>query len=194
MLDHVGYQQHVRAVSCIYLEPLGHVLAQYRGCEWTEALTVFYLEIKRFLHGHRARIRENRARAGPNSIRALEPAERFHRLDRRSRESIPYTAEFPSTHSGIVFLDNRVLRSYRCLAPTPTATQGYRRPLPRATLANLLSWFLRCSGLLSHLRSCERYDEPETLPYSIHPVCPMSADGGQLVDHYKMKFSLFPSG
>jgi hypothetical protein len=33
--------------------------------------------------------------------------------------------------------------------------------------------------LLSHLRSCERYDEPETFPYSIHPVCPMSADGGQ---------------
>src|SRR3981189_3052378 len=50
---------------------------------------------------------------------------------------------------------------------------------PSDVLNNLLSWFLRCSGLLSHLRSCERYDEPETLPYSIHPVCPMSADGGQ---------------
>src|SRR4051812_2053130 len=35
------------------------------------------------------------------------------------------------------------------------------------------------SGLLSHLRSYERYDEPETLPYSIRPFCPMSADGGQ---------------
>ena len=44
---------------------------------------------------------------------------------------------------------------------------------------NLLSRFLQWSGLLSHLRSYERYDEPETLPYSIHPVCPMSADGGQ---------------
>jgi hypothetical protein len=33
--------------------------------------------------------------------------------------------------------------------------------------------------LLSHLRSYERYDEPETLPYSIRPFCPMSADGGQ---------------
>jgi hypothetical protein len=32
--------------------------------------------------------------------------------------------------------------------------------------------------LLSHLRSCERYDEPETLPYSINPLCPISADGG----------------
>jgi hypothetical protein len=50
---------------------------------------------------------------------------------------------------------------------------------PLDVLNNLLSWFLRCSGLLSHLRSCERYDEPETLPYSIHPVCPMSPDGGQ---------------
>ena len=50
---------------------------------------------------------------------------------------------------------------------------------PSDVLNNLLSWFLRCSGLLSHLRSCERYDEPETLPYSIHPVCPMTADGGQ---------------
>jgi hypothetical protein len=36
--------------------------------------------------------------------------------------------------------------------------------------------------LLSHLRSCERYDEPETFPYSIHPVCPMSADGGHLLE------------
>jgi hypothetical protein len=34
--------------------------------------------------------------------------------------------------------------------------------------------------LLSHLRSYERYDEPETLPYSIRPFCPMSADGGQV--------------
>src|SRR4030081_3282417 len=50
---------------------------------------------------------------------------------------------------------------------------------PSDVLNNLLSWFLRWSGLLSHLRSCERYDEPETLPYSIHPVCPMRADGGQ---------------
>jgi hypothetical protein len=33
--------------------------------------------------------------------------------------------------------------------------------------------------LLSHLRSYERYDEPETLPYSIRPFCPMSADAGQ---------------
>ena len=24
-----------------------------------------------------------------------------------------------------------------------------------------------------------RYDEPDTLPYSIRPFCPMSADGGQ---------------
>src|SRR4029077_16951279 len=50
---------------------------------------------------------------------------------------------------------------------------------PSDVLNNLLSWFLRCSGLLSHLRSCERYDEPETLPYSIRPFCPMSADAGQ---------------
>jgi hypothetical protein len=32
--------------------------------------------------------------------------------------------------------------------------------------------------LLSHLRSCERYDEPETLPSSIGQFCLMSADGG----------------
>jgi hypothetical protein len=36
--------------------------------------------------------------------------------------------------------------------------------------------------LLSHLRSYERYDEPETLPYSIRPFCPMSADAGQTAD------------
>src|SRR3979409_2454755 len=52
---------------------------------------------------------------------------------------------------------------------------------PSDVLNNLLSWFLRGSGLLSHLRSCERYDEPETLPYSIHPVCPLSAGGGACV-------------
>ena len=34
-------------------------------------------------------------------------------------------------------------------------------------------------GFAVYLRSCERYDEPETLPYSIRPFCPMSADGGQ---------------
>jgi hypothetical protein len=33
--------------------------------------------------------------------------------------------------------------------------------------------------MLSHLRSCERYDEPETLPSSICLICPTSADGGQ---------------
>src|SRR3954469_4129297 len=49
---------------------------------------------------------------------------------------------------------------------------------PSDVLDNLVSRFLQWSGLLSHLRSYERYDEPETLPYSIHPVCPMSADGG----------------
>ena len=32
--------------------------------------------------------------------------------------------------------------------------------------------------MLSHLRSCERYDEPETLPSSICLICPTSADGG----------------
>jgi hypothetical protein len=36
--------------------------------------------------------------------------------------------------------------------------------------------------LLSHLRSCERYDEPETLPSSIGQFRLTSADGGQLID------------
>src|SRR3954453_6003287 len=52
---------------------------------------------------------------------------------------------------------------------------------PSDVLDNLLSRFLQWSGLLSHLRSYERYDEPETLPYSIPPFCPMSADGGYLI-------------
>jgi hypothetical protein len=34
--------------------------------------------------------------------------------------------------------------------------------------------------LLSHLRSCERYDEPETLPSSICQFCLTSADGGHI--------------
>jgi hypothetical protein len=52
-------------------------------------------------------------------------------------------------------------------------------------LDNFLSRFLRWSGLLSHLRSCERYDEPETFPSSIRPFCPMSADGGHKDARYK---------
>src|SRR5262249_37432945 len=34
-------------------------------------------------------------------------------------------------------------------------------------------------GFLSHLRSLEGYNEPEILPSSTHPICLMSADGGQ---------------
>src|SRR4029077_13736113 len=64
---------------------------------------------------------------------------------------------------------------------------------PSDVLNNLLSWFLRCSGLLSHLRSCERYDEPETLPYSIRPFCPMSADGGQFTGAYAPKLRIISS-
>src|SRR5271155_1593930 len=47
--------------------------------------------------------------------------------------------------------------------------------------ANSVSWALMAdrSSLLSHLRSCERYDEPETLPSSICQFCLMGADGGQ---------------
>ena len=45
---------------------------------------------------------------------------------------------------------------------------------PSDVLDNLLSRFLQWSGLLSHLSSYERYDEPETLAYSIRPCCPMS--------------------
>src|SRR5580692_10048154 len=47
---------------------------------------------------------------------------------------------------------------------------------PPDVLDNLLSEFLRWSSVLSHLRSYERYDEPETLPYSICPFCPTSPD------------------
>jgi hypothetical protein len=46
---------------------------------------------------------------------------------------------------------------------------------------DLLGRILRQIGMLSHLRSCERYDEPETLPSSIRLICPTSADGGQLL-------------
>jgi hypothetical protein len=55
----------------------------------------------------------------------------------------------------------------------PTSASTRR---PSDVLDNFFSRFLRWSGLLSHLRSYERYDEPETLPYSIRPFCPMSAD------------------
>ncbi|HWZ38440.1 MAG TPA: hypothetical protein VNY08_09090, partial [Bradyrhizobium sp.] len=46
-------------------------------------------------------------------------------------------------------------------------------------LDDLLGRILRQIAMLSHLRSCERYDEPETLPSSICLICPTSADGGQ---------------
>ena len=59
----------------------------------------------------------------------------------------------------------------------PSAFRSRSSRRPPALLDNFLSRVLQWSGLLSHLRSCERYDEPETLPYSIRR--PMSADGGQ---------------
>src|ERR1700746_2188198 len=39
--------------------------------------------------------------------------------------------------------------------------------------------FIHRHGFLSHLRSLKGYDEPEILPSSTHPICLMSADGGQ---------------
>jgi hypothetical protein len=50
---------------------------------------------------------------------------------------------------------------------------------PADVLDDLLSRIFRQIRMLSHLRSCERYDEPETLPSSIPLICLMSADGGQ---------------
>jgi hypothetical protein len=50
---------------------------------------------------------------------------------------------------------------------------------PADVLDDLLGRILRQIGMLSHLRSCERYDEPETLPSLICLICPTSADGGQ---------------
>src|SRR5271169_5285020 len=51
---------------------------------------------------------------------------------------------------------------------------------PADVLDDLLGRILRQIGMLSHLRSCERYDEPETLPSSICLIRPTSADGGQV--------------
>src|SRR5271156_4021973 len=58
---------------------------------------------------------------------------------------------------------------------------------PSDVLDDLLSRFLRRSSLLSHLRSCERYDEPETLPCSICQFCLTSADGGQERRHWSSR-------
>src|ERR1035437_7247401 len=55
---------------------------------------------------------------------------------------------------------------------------------PADVLDDLLSRIFRQIRILSHLRSCERYDEPETLPSSIPLICLMSADGGQLLSSY----------
>jgi hypothetical protein len=33
---------------------------------------------------------------------------------------------------------------------------------------------------VAHLAPSEGYDEPEILPSSIHPICLMSADGGEV--------------
>src|SRR5207344_2206586 len=52
---------------------------------------------------------------------------------------------------------------------------------PADVLYDLLGRILRQIGMLSHLRSCERYDEPETLPSSICLICPTSADGGHIL-------------
>jgi transposase len=59
----------------------------------------------------------------------------------------------------------------------------FRRKMPPGcsanVLDNLIRRFLRRYGFLSHLRSSKGYDEPEILPSSTHPICLMSADGGQ---------------
>jgi|SRR5450830_78990 hypothetical protein len=44
---------------------------------------------------------------------------------------------------------------------------------PADVLDNLLGRILRRKGVLSYLRSFERYDEPKTIPSSIQPFCLM---------------------
>ena len=86
----------------------------------------------------------------------------------------------PRRGMSAVFLGRPVVAIF---ARAPIQFQPPKPPMlarpPSDVLDNLLSRFLQWSGLLSHLRSYECYDEPETLPYSIRPFCPMSADGGQ---------------
>src|SRR5262249_47147920 len=59
----------------------------------------------------------------------------------------------------------------------------FRREVSPRRATDLLHHFCRRfflqHGFLSHLRSLEGYDEPEILPSSTHPICLMSADGGQ---------------
>src|SRR3954462_12287980 len=50
-----------------------------------------------------------------------------------------------------------------------------------------MSWTTFSAGSFNGRVCClifapKRYDEPETLPYSIRPFCPMSADAGQVAD------------
>ena len=58
--------------------------------------------------------------------------------------------------------------------PTASRSMSRRSPLPCRSCRP--ARFLRWLNFLSHLRSYERYDEPETLPSSIRPFGPMSAD------------------
>ena len=58
---------------------------------------------------------------------------------------------------------------------------GRKMPSRRTTDVpyHLICRFSRRPGFLSHLRSFEGYDEPEILPSSTRPICPIGADAGQ---------------
>jgi hypothetical protein len=119
-----------------------------------------------------------------------EPAHRRHRPNSELTLAIPVLASTASSDSARAIAFKASARTIAvksaavssATAPPHAFQNDPDRLLGRIMLArrpsdvlnNLLGWFLRWSSLLSHLRSCERYDEPETLPYSIHPVCPMA--------------------
>ena len=79
VLEHRRDQEHVRALLArLQVEPLGGALAEHGRGERPEALAELDLEVHRRLHGRRARVAQDAARAqGPRAELhpALEPAD-----------------------------------------------------------------------------------------------------------------------
>jgi hypothetical protein len=110
VVSHRSDQQHVGRIDA-EIEPACHLLAQHRWCKgqklsryFTFRFSVFCMVVER----GSARIERAPSARGSEFDRALEQADRIHRLDHRSRESIPYTVESVNP-LGYLFLDNRVL-------------------------------------------------------------------------------------
>ncbi len=110
-LEHVGDQQHVRAVA-VELEPFADVLAQHGRRERTERLAELDLQVHHRLHLGRPRVAKNRAaaeRARSELHAALHQADDLFARQARRHLVGQLRAIDPSSHVAVVGDDLRDL-------------------------------------------------------------------------------------